>query len=93
MTGVGVMSIKSYLTLSAAPRVDRQPDRSATRSPNDDPGGSYAPTDPAAHISAELRRVRLARRRGAHATARRHLEHLIDYVWFSDPNDGSDELA
>lgn len=67
---------KSYLTLSAAPKVDRHSDRSAA-----DPVVS--------HISAELRRVRLARRRGANATARNRLERLIDYVWFSDPDDGA----
>jgi hypothetical protein len=37
-------------------------------------------------VSAELRRIRLARRRGANAVARRHLDRLIDYVWFSDPD-------
>ena len=40
---------------------------------------------PVSRISAELRRIRTARRRGAHATARRRLDRLIDYVWFSGP--------
>lgn len=38
------------------------------------------------HVAAELRRVRLARHRGANAVARRRLDRLIDYVWFSDPD-------
>lgn len=43
--------------------------------------------EPVSEIAAELRRIRTARRRGAHATARRHLDRLIDYVWFSGPED------
>lgn len=43
-------------------------------------------SEPVSVIAAELRRIRTARNRGARITARRHLDRLIDYVWFSDPD-------
>lgn len=42
--------------------------------------------EPVSHIRAELRRITTARRHGAKRTARVHLDRLIDYVWFSDPD-------
>lgn len=35
-------------------------------------------------IAVELRRIRMARWTGATRTARRHLDRLVDFVWFSD---------
>ena len=78
---------KRYLTLSADTELGPQPDRSAAAAPHttDAPIAALRGPDAATeHIAAELRRIDTARRRGAHRTARVHLDRLIDYVWFSD---------
>jgi hypothetical protein len=89
MTGVRVETIQTSLTLSAACEVDRLADRSPTGRPFAALRGSYSPTEPVAHIDAELRRIRVARRSGSKRTAHVHLERLIDYVWGSDSDGGA----
>lgn len=79
---------RTILTLSAEPELSREADRSTTERPNARLRGSTGRTEPVTHIRAELRRIRTARRTGAHRTARVHLDRLIDYVWFSDDDGG-----
>lgn len=71
---------KTILTLSAQPELDRGADRSTAERTNAALRASEG------HIRAELRRIKTARRTGAHRTARVHLDRLIDYVWFSGPD-------
>lgn len=80
---------QSILTLSAlGERGPQRPgttpaDRTTTDPQNAALRGSDAVTG---HIAAELRRIDTAKRRGAHRTARAHLDRLIDFVWFSEPD-------
>lgn len=84
--GLPTNATPSYLTLSAAGELDPQADRSVTRPVGPALRGSQAAVEPVSHIRAELRRITTARRHGAKRTARVHLDRLIDYVWFSDPD-------
>lgn len=45
--------------------------------------------EPVEVIASELRHIHAARRRGAHRTALAHIDALIDFVWFSGPDDAS----